>query len=97
MAIKVREGDLKDGAGRAALKKQSHWKGGIVKKVLSPAVHTELELIFFIAGMFFSALMSSSLVLFVCSQTSHSPVCQDVLKFISQWCGGLPSTSFSFQ
>uniref|UniRef100_A0A2K5EYN7 Intraflagellar transport protein 172 homolog n=1 Tax=Aotus nancymaae TaxID=37293 RepID=A0A2K5EYN7_AOTNA len=29
--------------------------------------------------------------------TSHSPVCQDVLKFISQWCGGLPSTSFSFQ
>nr|XP_039330556.1 intraflagellar transport protein 172 homolog isoform X2 [Saimiri boliviensis boliviensis] len=33
----------------------------------------------------------------ICSQTSHSPVCQDVLKFISQWCGGLPSTSFSFQ
>uniref|UniRef100_A0A8C9HWM4 Intraflagellar transport protein 172 homolog n=1 Tax=Piliocolobus tephrosceles TaxID=591936 RepID=A0A8C9HWM4_9PRIM len=30
-------------------------------------------------------------------KTSHSPVCQDVLKFISQWCGGLPSTSFSFQ
>ncbi|KAM3856962.1 intraflagellar transport protein 172 homolog [Vipera latastei] len=28
---------------------------------------------------------------------SHSPPCQDVLKFISQWCGGLPSTSFSFQ
>ncbi|XP_053107178.1 intraflagellar transport protein 172 homolog isoform X2 [Hemicordylus capensis] len=28
---------------------------------------------------------------------SHSPACQDVLKFISQWCGGLPSTSFSFQ
>lgn len=28
---------------------------------------------------------------------SHSPLCQDVLKFISQWCGGLPSTSFSFQ
>ncbi|XP_055482913.1 intraflagellar transport protein 172 homolog isoform X1 [Psammomys obesus] len=30
-------------------------------------------------------------------KTSHSPVCQDVLKFISQWCGGIPSTSFSFQ
>uniref|UniRef100_A0A2K6MV73 Intraflagellar transport protein 172 homolog n=1 Tax=Rhinopithecus bieti TaxID=61621 RepID=A0A2K6MV73_RHIBE len=30
-------------------------------------------------------------------KTSHSPVCQDVLKFISQWCGGLPSTTFSFQ
>ncbi|EHB14523.1 Intraflagellar transport protein 172-like protein [Heterocephalus glaber] len=30
-------------------------------------------------------------------KTSHSPVCQDVLKFISQWCGGLPSISFSFQ
>lgn len=30
-------------------------------------------------------------------QTSHSPACQDVLKFLSQWCGGLPSTSFSFQ
>ncbi|XP_069461553.1 intraflagellar transport protein 172 homolog isoform X2 [Ambystoma mexicanum] len=30
-------------------------------------------------------------------KTSHSPECQDVLKFISQWCGGLPSTSFSFQ
>ncbi|KAM6180361.1 LOW QUALITY PROTEIN: intraflagellar transport protein 172 homolog [Erethizon dorsatum] len=28
---------------------------------------------------------------------SHSPVCQDVLKFISQRCGGLPSASFSFQ
>ncbi|KAM4693761.1 LOW QUALITY PROTEIN: intraflagellar transport protein 172 homolog [Discoglossus pictus] len=30
-------------------------------------------------------------------KTSHSPECQDVLKFISRWCGGLPSTSFSFQ
>ncbi|XP_078506239.1 intraflagellar transport protein 172 homolog [Lissotriton helveticus] len=30
-------------------------------------------------------------------KTSHSPECQDVLKFVSQWCGGLPSTSFSFQ
>ncbi|KAH0622981.1 hypothetical protein JD844_025935 [Phrynosoma platyrhinos] len=28
---------------------------------------------------------------------SHSPSCQDVLKFISQWCGGLPSSNFSFQ
>ncbi|XP_048371540.1 intraflagellar transport protein 172 homolog [Sphaerodactylus townsendi] len=28
---------------------------------------------------------------------SHSPACQDVLKFINQWCGGLPTTSFSFQ
>ncbi|KAM8953335.1 intraflagellar transport protein 172 homolog [Pelodytes ibericus] len=30
-------------------------------------------------------------------KTSHSPECQDVLKFISGWCGGLPNTSFSFQ
>ncbi|CAH2245239.1 intraflagellar transport 172 homolog [Pelobates cultripes] len=30
-------------------------------------------------------------------KTSHSPECQDVLKFISRWCGGLPNTSFSFQ
>ncbi|XP_053566907.1 LOW QUALITY PROTEIN: intraflagellar transport protein 172 homolog [Bombina bombina] len=30
-------------------------------------------------------------------KTSHSPECQDVLKFISRWCGGLPTTSFSFQ
>ncbi|CAI9571384.1 unnamed protein product [Staurois parvus] len=30
-------------------------------------------------------------------KTSHSPECQDVLRFISQWCGGLPNTSFSFQ
>ncbi|TFJ98085.1 POU domain, class 5, transcription factor 1 [Platysternon megacephalum] len=30
-------------------------------------------------------------------KTSHSPVCQDVLKFIGQWSGGLPSSSFSFQ
>ncbi|EMP37904.1 hypothetical protein UY3_04886 [Chelonia mydas] len=29
--------------------------------------------------------------------TSHSPVCQDVLKFIGQWSGGLPSSSSSFQ
>ncbi|XP_042302841.1 LOW QUALITY PROTEIN: intraflagellar transport protein 172 homolog [Sceloporus undulatus] len=30
-------------------------------------------------------------------KTSHSPSCQDVLKFISQLCGGLPSSNFSFQ
>ncbi|XP_040282805.1 intraflagellar transport protein 172 homolog [Bufo bufo] len=30
-------------------------------------------------------------------KTSHSPECQDVLKFISRWCGALPNTSFSFQ
>lgn len=29
-------------------------------------------------------------------QTTHSPECQDVLKFVSQWCGGLPTTGFSF-
>nr|XP_008122603.1 PREDICTED: intraflagellar transport protein 172 homolog isoform X2 [Anolis carolinensis] len=28
---------------------------------------------------------------------SHSPPCQDVLRFVGQWCGGLPSSSFSFQ
>lgn len=39
------------------------------------------------------AAATASLIL----QTSHSPACQDVLKFLSQWCGGLPSTSFSFQ
>ncbi|XP_076872854.1 intraflagellar transport protein 172 homolog [Brachyhypopomus gauderio] len=31
------------------------------------------------------------------TKTTHSPECQDVLKFIAQWCGGLPSASFSFQ
>lgn len=30
-------------------------------------------------------------------KTTHSPECQDVLKFISHWCGGLPSAGFSFQ
>ncbi|XP_075772378.1 intraflagellar transport protein 172 homolog [Pelodiscus sinensis] len=30
-------------------------------------------------------------------KTSHSPTCQDVLQFIGQWCGGLPSSGFSFQ
>ncbi|XP_073712376.1 intraflagellar transport protein 172 homolog [Misgurnus anguillicaudatus] len=31
------------------------------------------------------------------TKTTHSPECQDVLKFISQWCGGLPTAGFSFQ
>ncbi|KAM6965091.1 intraflagellar transport protein 172 homolog [Aplochiton taeniatus] len=30
------------------------------------------------------------------TKTTHSSECQDVLKFISQWCGGLPATGFSF-
>uniref|UniRef100_A0A3B4XDD0 Intraflagellar transport 172 n=1 Tax=Seriola lalandi dorsalis TaxID=1841481 RepID=A0A3B4XDD0_SERLL len=30
------------------------------------------------------------------TKTTHSPECQDVLKFISQWCGGLPTSGFSF-
>uniref|UniRef100_A0A3P8UXR3 Intraflagellar transport protein 172 homolog n=1 Tax=Cynoglossus semilaevis TaxID=244447 RepID=A0A3P8UXR3_CYNSE len=30
------------------------------------------------------------------TKTTHSPECQDVLKFISQWCGALPSAGFSF-
>uniref|UniRef100_A0A8C9QX79 Intraflagellar transport protein 172 homolog n=1 Tax=Scleropages formosus TaxID=113540 RepID=A0A8C9QX79_SCLFO len=30
------------------------------------------------------------------TKTTHSPECQDVLKFVSQWCGGLPSAGFSF-
>ncbi|KAL4649200.1 hypothetical protein GN956_G7681 [Arapaima gigas] len=30
------------------------------------------------------------------TKTTHSPECQDVLKFMSQWCGGLPSAGFSF-
>ncbi|TRY86956.1 hypothetical protein DNTS_000647 [Danionella cerebrum] len=31
------------------------------------------------------------------TKTTHSPECQDVLKFITQWCGGLPSAGYSFQ
>ncbi|KAK9531238.1 hypothetical protein VZT92_010676 [Zoarces viviparus] len=31
------------------------------------------------------------------TKTTHSSECQDVLKFISQWCGGLPASGFSFQ
>ncbi|XP_062344303.1 intraflagellar transport protein 172 homolog isoform X2 [Cinclus cinclus] len=30
-------------------------------------------------------------------KTSHSPAGQDVIEFLQRWCGGLPSTSFSFQ
>ncbi|XP_037837544.1 intraflagellar transport protein 172 homolog [Kryptolebias marmoratus] len=30
------------------------------------------------------------------TKTTHSPECQDVLKFISQWCSGLPASGFSF-
>nr|XP_014345853.1 PREDICTED: intraflagellar transport protein 172 homolog [Latimeria chalumnae] len=30
-------------------------------------------------------------------KTTHSPECQDVLKFLNLWCGGLPSAGFSFQ
>ncbi|XP_058470061.1 intraflagellar transport protein 172 homolog [Solea solea] len=30
------------------------------------------------------------------TKTTHSPECQDVLKFINQWCGGLPASGFSF-
>lgn len=30
------------------------------------------------------------------TKTSHSPECQDVLKFIGQWCGNLPASGFSF-
>nr|XP_046228660.1 intraflagellar transport protein 172 homolog isoform X2 [Scatophagus argus] len=31
------------------------------------------------------------------TKTTHSPECQDVLNFISQWCGSLPASGFSFQ
>ncbi|KAK2889898.1 intraflagellar transport protein 172 homolog isoform X2 [Channa argus] len=30
------------------------------------------------------------------TKTTHSPECQDVLKFISQWCGGSAASGFSF-
>ncbi|XP_034555797.1 intraflagellar transport protein 172 homolog [Notolabrus celidotus] len=30
------------------------------------------------------------------TKTTHSPECQDVLKFINQWCGGLGASGFSF-
>uniref|UniRef100_A0A8C2ZEP1 Intraflagellar transport protein 172 homolog n=1 Tax=Cyclopterus lumpus TaxID=8103 RepID=A0A8C2ZEP1_CYCLU len=32
----------------------------------------------------------------VATKTTHSSECQDVLKFISKWCGGLPASGFSF-
>ncbi|KAL6096181.1 ift172 [Pungitius sinensis] len=32
----------------------------------------------------------------VATKTTHSSECQDVLKFISHWCGGLPASGFSF-
>ncbi|XP_059212612.1 intraflagellar transport protein 172 homolog [Centropristis striata] len=32
----------------------------------------------------------------VSTKSTHSSECQDVLKFISQWCGGLPASGFSF-
>ncbi|PIK55820.1 putative intraflagellar transport protein [Apostichopus japonicus] len=31
------------------------------------------------------------------TKMSHSTECQDVLKFVSQWCGGTPSPSYTFQ
>ncbi|XP_016392956.1 intraflagellar transport protein 172 homolog [Sinocyclocheilus rhinocerous] len=34
--------------------------------------------------------------LLMATKTTHSPECQDVLKFITQWCGGLPSAGYSF-
>ncbi|CAL1585627.1 unnamed protein product [Knipowitschia caucasica] len=30
------------------------------------------------------------------TKTSHSPECQDVLKFVGQWCGAQPGQGFSF-
>ncbi|KAL2082479.1 hypothetical protein ACEWY4_022297 [Coilia grayii] len=30
------------------------------------------------------------------TKTTHSPECQDVLKFLNHWCGGLPTAGFSF-
>ncbi|KAK2168931.1 hypothetical protein LSH36_13g15001 [Paralvinella palmiformis] len=31
------------------------------------------------------------------TKVSHSSECQDVLKFIGQWCGATPNPSYSFQ
>ncbi|XP_014675210.1 PREDICTED: intraflagellar transport protein 172 homolog [Priapulus caudatus] len=31
------------------------------------------------------------------TKMSHSPDCQDVLRFIGQWCGSTPNPSYSFQ
>uniref|UniRef100_A0A3Q3IYM6 Intraflagellar transport protein 172 homolog n=1 Tax=Monopterus albus TaxID=43700 RepID=A0A3Q3IYM6_MONAL len=33
----------------------------------------------------------------IATKSTHSPECQDILQFISQWCGGLPALGFSFQ
>ncbi|XP_055005694.1 intraflagellar transport protein 172 homolog [Boleophthalmus pectinirostris] len=30
------------------------------------------------------------------TKTSHSPECQDVLRFLGQWCGSVPGSGFSF-
>ncbi|XP_068609645.1 intraflagellar transport protein 172 homolog [Brachionichthys hirsutus] len=30
------------------------------------------------------------------TKTTHNPECQDVLSFISRWCGGLPTSAFAF-
>ncbi|XP_072318787.1 intraflagellar transport protein 172 homolog [Eucyclogobius newberryi] len=30
------------------------------------------------------------------TKTSHSPECQDVLRFVGQWCGTVPGSGFSF-
>ena len=35
--------------------------------------------------------------LIMSTKMSNSPDCQDVLKFITAWCGGLPSMSYNFQ
>uniref|UniRef100_A0A1A8U1D0 Intraflagellar transport protein 172 homolog n=1 Tax=Nothobranchius furzeri TaxID=105023 RepID=A0A1A8U1D0_NOTFU len=32
----------------------------------------------------------------IATKTTHSPECQDVLKFLEQWCGSLPASSYSF-
>ena len=31
------------------------------------------------------------------TKVSHSIQCQDVLKFVGQWCGATPNPSYSFQ
>lgn len=88
--------------GRAALKRKKPLEGwvgmsGRQEQALDSALLTEMGLIFFREGVLFLSTNEFLSCSTVCPQTSHSPVCQDVLKFISQWCGGLPSTSFSFQ
>ncbi|XP_071532014.1 intraflagellar transport protein 172 homolog [Panulirus ornatus] len=35
--------------------------------------------------------------LIMATKVSSSPECQDVLKFITAWCGGLPSMGYNFQ